>query len=398
MKKLIYIFLFPLAILSCHTKGDETNTIETIRVDLENSDYIRLSSFFDRISYTLLEDSESSLIGEIDKMEIKDGYLFIVSYKKVLVFDAKTGAFTSGLDNHGEGPGKYISLTDMYPETSGKKTEILDMGGRKIIQYDYDGNMIKEIPLPFSSLSFHKKDNDYYLFFNGNITSDDSDARLIHYNAKDQKIEHEYFPVDKHMAQYFHVFGGRNFNRFSRLSFVSSPEHIIYEITDDWETIPLYKIDFGKNQTPESFYEKDYSDIADFATKAISNGYIYMLMNLVEDDKYIFFSNRYNDKTYWSVYDKKTHKINTGHTLIDDINFDNISLIPDYDNYYDIDNNSFYYLIYPEQFIELVENYKVQNGDEKFNTLLETHPDISQIYNSPGFNDQSNPILVTCKF
>jgi hypothetical protein len=39
----------------------------------------------------------------------------------------------------------------------------------------------------------------------------------------------------------------------------------------------------------------------------------------------------------------------------------------------------------------------LKNGDAMFEELMRLYPDICEIYSNPDFNDQSNPILVTCK-
>ena len=69
-----------------------------------------------------------------------------------------------------------------------------------------------------------------------------------------------------------------------------------------------------------------------------------------------------------------------------------------YNTSFTIDNEKFYFLIQPFQFLELLEKQKRKIGEKEFNIYLSQHADINTIYCNKNFREQSNPILVTCKF
>lgn len=69
-----------------------------------------------------------------------------------------------------------------------------------------------------------------------------------------------------------------------------------------------------------------------------------------------------------------------------------------YNTSFTIDNEKFYFLIQPFQFLELLEKQKRKIGEKEFNIFLSQHADINTIYCNKNFGEQSNPILVTCKF
>jgi hypothetical protein len=385
--------------LSCTNGSDNDKKATcTVAVNVRTDPDIRFSTVFTNAKYTLLCDKDSFLIGDVDKMKIYDEKIILLSSGRVLIFDRNTGKDILSIQHSGNAPNEYLSLDDVLIDDSTHTVELLDHQKRKIQQYDFNGNFLNEIILPFRPQSFFKKDAENYWFYNSNFSSDVSGYRLVHYNVKKEKVEHEYFRIDDHMASYFYVIEGNNFNRYSSdLTFVCTPEHTLYDIQEQGNIVSKYIIDFGKNQVPPSFFERNYEDIADFAGKADKNEYIFFVTNLVENEYYIFFSYKFVDAIYWSFYNKGQHTINSGSVMYDDIHFGDIGLALHYSNCFASTDDSFCFLLQPYQFIGLVEKYKLKNGDAMFEELMRLYPDIYEIYSNPDFNDQSNPILVTCK-
>jgi hypothetical protein len=385
--------------LSCtNDSNNDKNATYKVAVNVRTDPSIRFSSVFANVKYTLLCDKDSFLIGNVDKMKIYDEKIILLSSRRVLIFDRNTGKDILSIQHLGNAPHEYLSLDDVLIDDSTHTVELLDHQKRKILQYDFNGNFLNEIILPLRPQSFFKKDAENYWFYNSNFSSDVSKSKLVHYNVKKEKIEHEYFRIDDHLASYFYVIEGNNFNRYSsKFTFVCTPEHALYDIQEQGDIVSKYTIDFGKNQVPPSFFERNYEDIADFVGKADKNEYIFFVTNLVENEYYIFFSYKFVDAIYWSFYNKEQHTINSGSVIYDDIHFGEIGLALHYSNCFASTDDSFYFLLQPYPFIELVESYKLKNGDAVFEELMRLYPDIYEIYSNPDFNDQSNPILVTCK-
>jgi hypothetical protein len=385
--------------LSCtNDSNNDKNATYKVAVHVETDPSIRFSSVFTHVKYTLLCDKDSFLIGNVDKMKICDEKIILLSSGSVLVFDRNTGKDLLCLRRSGNASHEYASLDDVLIDDSTHTMELLDSQKRKIRRYDFNGNFLSEITLPFRPQSFFKKDADDYWFYNSHFISDVSKSKLVHYNVKKEKVEHEYFRIDDHLASYFYVIEGNNFNRYSsKLTFVCTPEHVLYDIREQGDPAPTYAIDFGKNQVPPSFFERRYEDIADFVEKADKAEYIFFVTHLAENEHYIFFSYKFVDAVYWSFYNKAQHTTNSGRVIYDDIRFGDIETALHYSNCFASTDDSFYFLLQPYQFIELVENYKSKNGDARLEELMRLYPDMYAIYSHPDFNDQSNPILVTCK-
>lgn len=399
MKKHILFFLLFLA--ACHQpKTPIDEAVETISVDMEKAGLVDLSIPFQEITYTLLSDADSFLVGEVDRMKIAGNKLYLITSNRLLSFDAGNGTPWISLQRSGNAPGAYISLDDMWIDTLRQEIELLDRNGKKIQTYNPQGVLLKERKIPFQSFAFCKYKEDDYLFYNNHVKSDVTTSRLVHYNVDKNTIKATFFPIDKHLANYFFVVEANNFNVTSTgCSFFSCPSNTLYQMSQDGQPTPRYHIDFGKNQAPKDFFEKDYADIADFATQAEKKDYIYFINNLAENNTHIIFSFRRGKENYWAIYHKEKAKLVTGQEISDGIHLPDIPLKIEYGNTaFALTDQAFYFLMQPSQWMELLEQHKQQLGEEKFNAFLSGHSQIQKIYHSKNFGEQSNPILVTCTF
>lgn len=113
MKKQLLLFL--ILFTACnhsHTAIDQG--IETISVDMDKASIVDLSIPFKEITYTLLSDSDSFLIGDVDRMKIAGNKLYLITSKKLLSFDASNGNPLLSLQRLGNASGEYSSLYDMW--------------------------------------------------------------------------------------------------------------------------------------------------------------------------------------------------------------------------------------------------------------------------------------------
>ncbi|MDR1356465.1 MAG: 6-bladed beta-propeller [Tannerellaceae bacterium] len=291
-------------------------TVRVIAVDVDRAGILKLSEYFEDVSYVALSDS--CLVGEIERAKVYGDKLFLLSGKSLIVFDVNTGDALLELNRFGSGPGEYLSLTDILYDADDNTIELLDMRGRKICRYGLDGRFTGETAMPFPSFAFHKAGRSAYLFYNNNMVSDSTDGKLIRYDTQTSEITASYFPIDKHMASYFYVIDASNFGSASSPTFHFSSSDTVYGFTPDYVTYPKYVLDFGKHHTPTAFYNERYEDIRDFSIKAAGMSYIYAYGNFYENDYAAAFSFRNDDKTYWVTYDKRAQATCVADRWLDD--------------------------------------------------------------------------------
>ncbi|NRF38558.1 6-bladed beta-propeller [Pedobacter foliorum] len=111
---------------------------------------MKKESLVKNFSVIELETTEESLIGNVEQVFLDSGFLFIFDRKNnaILKFDEK-GHFLKTIGKKGQGPSEYISLSDATLNKDKHVLSALDLDGRKLITYDYDGNVVGRQQLRF---------------------------------------------------------------------------------------------------------------------------------------------------------------------------------------------------------------------------------------------------------
>ncbi len=115
------------------------------------SEEINIKEIADYIDYIQLESTPESLIGRINKIQIKDHkiYVFDDMNHSLLVFDI-SGKFVRKMGNKGQGPGEYVEIHDFA--LSDSVVLVLDLMQRKMILYDTLGRFISEKYNPHNAI------------------------------------------------------------------------------------------------------------------------------------------------------------------------------------------------------------------------------------------------------
>ncbi len=231
---------------------------------MDKSENIRFSEFFERVDYIPLETTDSSLVGTVERMRIFEDKVCLLCDKSFLMFNKQTGEAELQISKLGGAPEEYRSLYDVYVDSTRGLIELLDMNGKKIQKYDMKGRYKASIPLPFMSFSFTKENESNYWFYNNNLVSDKAHSKVVHFDAKQEEIINEFFPIDSHLSNFFFVVESNNFiNAEDGLFFFCNPPGKMYFIKGDLSPHISYTFDFGEHSIPENFYAHNFSDIMD---------------------------------------------------------------------------------------------------------------------------------------
>lgn len=390
MKRLFFIIFTMAVVMSC-TSSQKNNQPSSdaekiIDIKIDKSEALRFSEVFDQIDYIPLQTTTSFLVGTVEKLRIFGDKVCLLCDKSLLIFDKNNGDGNLKIAKLGSGPEEYKSLYDIYIDKESNNIELLDMNGRKIHIYDMNGVYIKSLSLPFVSFSFVKVATSDYWFYNNQMPSDKTKSRIVHYNAKNNEIVDEYFPIDNNLANYFFVVEGNNFVKIKDdLLFFSCPSDTIYSLESNSKVNVAYTINFGPHSIPPDFYKRKYSDIMEFSQEANKRQYVYFVNNFTANEDCVLLSFLLDRKCFWSLYLEKGKKTYTASSLEDDINFSD-SFPLDYCNIpFTMDGDNFYFLMSAEQFLFLCKGKEVKR--HSLATLLK----------DSKIDEQSNPILVRCK-
>lgn len=168
MKTLTLLLLLALTVLNASGQnkgGMVAGNHYVINLDrarkMENMTY---SSLFSKVGIIVLEDTDESLLGKIDKIEFLDNNLYVLDRGRGLFMFNKQGKFIKKIGNKGSGPGEYVSLNDMSVDTENKKIYLLDDQTQKILRYSSNGNYEKEFRLENKGTR-----SSYIQYFNGKL-------------------------------------------------------------------------------------------------------------------------------------------------------------------------------------------------------------------------------------
>src|SRR5690554_7503187 len=125
--------------LSCNQRPQNDTDVKEYLIPVSENGDILLSDIVGDYKIVPLETKENSLLGEIQKVELYDEKIFILSRNQIFVFE-QNGKFIQKTNRTGRGPGEYIEIKDfdIFSET----LFILDRTGQNVLEYDLKGRHI----------------------------------------------------------------------------------------------------------------------------------------------------------------------------------------------------------------------------------------------------------------
>lgn len=200
-----------------------------------------------------LETREDNLLGEYLTVKILEDDLFIYdenARNAIHHFDIN-GKYHGKVVEVGEGPGMVINISDFVPTRAGLEV-LVGMGDfTKIMVFDKNHGLSKEIDLDYQGSSFEKLSNGNYAV-SGSYNMPMVENRVALINPEG-KVINELLPNDytnqmmPMLERNFHKEGGKTY-----FHEVFNP--IAYEIKGD-SLEPRFQFDFGRYAIPEKFWE-----------------------------------------------------------------------------------------------------------------------------------------------
>jgi hypothetical protein len=144
---LIIIFQFYF-VLSCHTPRAERD-VATIEIEMELGkplSTVRFSEIFHSIEYIPLETPSNAIIGNNPIFEATQKYIIVKDRNNCFVFDRKSGEFIRKIGRQGRGPGGYHTTWGFIDPF--KEILIFSDWAFGLIEYDFEGNYLRSIPIP----------------------------------------------------------------------------------------------------------------------------------------------------------------------------------------------------------------------------------------------------------
>jgi len=289
MKELICCLLFLSLMMSCKK--------EMIRsVDSYNVEAIRCSNkAFDvedsglKFRYIPLEMSDSSLIGDIEKIILIKNYIVVRSNDMIFLFDYK-GEFIRRVGAQGDGPGQYNSILDISIDESERRIFLADYSSSKVLEYDLEGKCLKYYNFSPFWLTFEAIDGLFLIspmnlfgneLYKIKLTSYAGDSityfkNNILYTSQDNLL----YPTVKCFQRYHNEIVFRQQFNDSIYTFIPNTKDLMIR----------YYFDFGDAHFPPDLLES----AAKFKTQSVNYGFV---EDVTETDDHIFLHITYKGKS-----------------------------------------------------------------------------------------------------
>jgi hypothetical protein len=336
MKKISILFVICAVILSCQRGNNRLAKViftndslfNVIKVDLAllEKKPSKISDFTQDIEYIPLETTDSSLVGEIEKMIVWNDSLYIWDRmtESIFCFNSK-GKFLFKIHKHGPGPEEYIRISDFDIEKETGNIYIYSDINMSILKYSSKGNFLNKYNTGGALISsFAVQESEKFLFYLGHVWNKQLFAKTtpVHYrfitlqnnDVLYSQLKYKYFDTYTKLSSL-----RNNFSRYNdTLLLTDNVQPDIYTVTDSGTLMPRYRIDFlGNSYNPS--YDKEID--VDKIKSATKNGeYTELTSPILETSKYILI--KYSRELIGSFIIRKEDGsvFNLGYVLYDDIN------------------------------------------------------------------------------
>lgn len=393
-----------VSFLACsHVEKEElTNEIilEEINLDNVQTKKTQIEDIIEINKIVELETAENALIEEITKLIVTNNRIIVFEHdlgnaRRFFIFD-HTGKFIRKVEGSlNRGPGSFFSATDILYDNLRNRIEILDHLQKKILYFDLDGNLKKEVSIPSEYTSNFGKflsNNIYIGYKNNNFGYQNKSTRFnLHYlNENGERIGDRFYPIRTYLLNtnidrevffpYTDSFAGESFifnEIFNDTLYVCNSNSVLpkFLIKVPNGRVPSAKLDeLAANANPltDDYYGKLLHLVN---TKDVVSKLDYLLFYKTK----FTFSFQYQDKSFWYEYDL-INKEKSGISIkIDDPYF---PLIKRPKSTY---KDFFVFYIQPNEMNAMRSNASTRKGIEK---IFETNS---------KFDEINNPIIVFAK-
>ena len=243
---LIFIGLF-----SCQSKKPSAGLDGTINIDLAEAvpKQVPAEEWIEEVQFIPLETNSDCYLPSFSRYNLNNNYMVIYADQTIHLFN-RQGKHLKSFKHWGKGPGEYTSLSSV--ELIPDRLEIMgvDPNQRKILCYDFDGNLINEIKttsMPFKAVPL---DGGLFAIYLSRLIGSGqagSDLHLVEIINREGRIISKFLPYP---FQLDHEGGtaisnsGENGVDFINPSF----SYNIYQIGPGNRFLKKYSFSFGDNK------------------------------------------------------------------------------------------------------------------------------------------------------
>jgi len=380
MKKSPLLLIAILAVFfSCYPKRENQEKItfqNVLSIDTYQDTNLKFSQFCDSVKNISLETNETSLIGNIQKVLIYEGWIFVVDKEmtnSVYIFK-DNGEFIKVINHRGKGPKEYQQIEDITIDKNNNELVLLDNDGKKILFYDFFGNYQSEVHIDFWASSIAYIGSNHFLF---DLSSYHEGHNLLITDRRGTPVK-EMYPIT---TEAFYTDILKMYSAFSpykngvNINFPVSND-VYYFDNENEEIEPSYFIDYSDQGISQKGLEAigSVAEFRELSKKGLRVGSEFFL----ESDRYIYMFAGKKNQLVNILIDKKENKWYEGNFLDDSLNVPLLNIVG-------VTENTFISYLYPSLLLNfwkaLPEEEKKKPKNKALKQLIAT------------IDDDDNPIL-----
>lgn len=275
---------------------------------------IDFTQIIDDIDFTILETNNECIIGSINKILSDSNYYFIHDKENDNIFRfSQDGMFINKIGTKGYGPKEYIEAWDISLDIKNNVIIVLDLMGRKIIRYTYNGDFINKSDMPFLYSQLECLDS-FIILKTGNATNIDrsiASFQLV-FSELNQSPIAKAFPIRKGTYSYTTENPLRKFG--SKVYYHNPFSNTIWNINEKEKSLGIpIQLDFGKKTWSSDDLELVSNDTQ---FRKLLEKYYYFSGNYVFSSTHKFFEIRKKNKGAMLFQNNKSKKILYGSSFV----------------------------------------------------------------------------------
>ena len=269
------------------------------RINMQAPKY-KLDKLIEEVHIIGLEETDSSLLGNIVNVRQSDGFYYFSQEKALYIFNEQ-GKYVNSIHRAGEGPEEYDNILSHW--TRGDTVSVYDLSNAEVLSYTRQGDFINSKVLPHQPMHMLSTDQGYWLNINDRLDSANYELAFIDESGENKQF---YLPVSFSLG--FPVYS--NFNNFRWIDGAPTYKHFlkdtIYLLGED-NVRPFIHFDFGEKYLwNDQAMQKD----ADAAMQAVGKGGKVWVFNpyVGKDHIYMNYNTSFTDSEYILI-DRQTEKV-----------------------------------------------------------------------------------------
>lgn len=311
MKSWSVLIVLMLYIISCSNRNEYKDELLSYSISPVTKAKWNLHNVIDSCFYVNLETTDSTLLGNILKIEVDDSIIAILDdLSNSLQMFSIEGTPVGVIMKPGMGPGEYVQLSDFTISVKDKNVRILDAMQGKVIDYSLQGDLLSEKKLPFNTgvSCIARLDDNIYVFDQKlRRNADEWKYDVLFLSESSDKIEK--------MRPYTNfcditLASRESFNRVNdTLTYFPTYNDTLFSVVGT-KLIPRYRLDFGGY-----WYDYDYlydvkKNPKDFIVGLKNVDFVYFL-NVLETTSHIWVDYCYKEVFYHTIIKKCNNSIST---------------------------------------------------------------------------------------